>query len=82
MQDSTTVAGVGTFSLAPADSSVNTYAGSVGGRIPYKCSGGTVTVNRLDGAKVSGTFTLNLVNATGSKVITGTFEANKPVIVE
>ena len=82
IQDSTSPAGIGTFAIRAADSVANTYSGSIGGWVPYKCSGGTITVNHLDAANVAGTFTLNLFDAAGSRTITGTFDANKPVIVE
>ena len=72
--------GAGIYTLIPRDSAFNNYVEEFSGGQSYECSSGTVTVTHADSGNVAGSFTLNIFNATNNKVITGTFNANKPAI--
>jgi len=73
--------GAGLYTLRPQDSATNSYTEfGAGGGTSYEISGGTVKVTSASSTNVSGTFTLNVFNSTGSNTITGTITAHKPTI--
>ncbi len=72
--------GIGLYQLLPNDGGENLYIQNVPTREAWKCSGGTVNVNTLKANRVAGTFTLNLSCAAGVKTVTGTFDANEPLV--
>jgi len=44
-------------------------------------SGGAITLTHWDSTNVAGTFTVNVFNTSGSKTITGVFNANDPTLL-
>ncbi len=79
LEDSTNVNGVGDYALPTTDSN-NNYTDYYHGGQTYKCSGGTLSVTHCDASNITGTYKMNVFNATESKTISGTFNAIKPEI--
>jgi len=73
-------AGTGLYQLLPSDADKNLYFQNAPFKEAWKCSGGTVNVTTLKTNKVTGTFTLKLSGPGGSKTVTGTFDANDPMV--
>ena len=79
----TTAPGSGTagmYQLLPKDADRNLYFQNAPFSEAWKCSGGAVNVTTLKTNKVTGTFTLNLSGPHGAKTVTGTFDANEPMV--
>ncbi|MBC7554356.1 MAG: hypothetical protein H7257_10295 [Taibaiella sp.] len=73
-------AGTGTYQVLPADADRNIYLQNVPTGEAWKCTGGSVNVTSLKAHKVTGTFTLDLSRLRVTKTVTGTFDANDPLV--
>ena len=71
------IAGIGTYTLQPSDSSSNTYDEwySSWSIQKYKIAGGTINVTQDTDRMIMAIFSLNIFNASGSRTITGTLAA-------
>lgn len=74
------LSGTGPYTLRLQDSGLNVYTENFSGGQSYHCLGGNISVNSADSANVSGTFSITVYNRSGSKMISGTFNANQPVV--
>jgi len=71
--------GVGVYTLHREDTNFNHVYEEFSGKT-YTCSGGTINVTHADSSNVSGTYNVTVYNATETKTISGTFNANRPIV--